>query len=532
MPSVPQDEPMHEETISGHHTADNETEGACAAPMAGQPGSSTAGGVGESGTADAPILIGAGHNPSVSYKFTKKFQICTGSSIFQYGKLPENYKPAFTQPDMCGMMATPLQIIDPNNISWFMTRKEFQELPKYSFATRCGIKVRPLGYRLPFQTNQTAASDANSQSLIQVAWATGLNHKFTTIHATMAYAADLVTPSNTVGNGQNIEQTLYKFHGATIGVPRLLNYSCNIVQQSYSAKADNENNYAPHLLKTMTVANIIDVRGKHIHNFEYKYKIAPLKLGRTTTPLMQVGVNRSDVSQISFAARKSGVDTDKAPYTHMVDQRIIGRADSVSHMAEIEFTYDHILEKSAVVRIDPTMGHVSDLAPPCVYFGCMPVQANSPYAATASFVPAVVYWEVETDLDVTVMTDFIGSNSDDGPWQFQYDPRCIRDMDKDGYLQKDNEAYFAEGRRLFRVRSLYPGSTGGYSLTNATLDPYTSAPPNTPDDDDPDVKEAATFEHHIDLPGPVTRSRSAAKATEQMEVETPSVVKKKKGLFK
>ena len=43
--------------------------------------------------------------------------------------------------------------------------------------TTCPIKVTPLGYRLPFATNETDSTYTNSQTLIQIGYGIGINNQ-------------------------------------------------------------------------------------------------------------------------------------------------------------------------------------------------------------------------------------------------------------------------------------------------------------------------------------------------------------------
>lgn len=59
-----------------------------------------------------------------------------------------------------------------------MSNGQWLDLPERTFAKSCNIKVTPLGYRLPFATNQTNTGYANSQLVVQIATAVGLDTKF------------------------------------------------------------------------------------------------------------------------------------------------------------------------------------------------------------------------------------------------------------------------------------------------------------------------------------------------------------------
>ena len=82
---------------------------------------------------------------------------------------------------------TPLNVVDPNQLVWYMSQTEYNLMPKGAYATQIKMKVTPLGYRLPFATNDAASGYANAQTLVQIAHGVGLEHSFPV--AMMSYTA-------------------------------------------------------------------------------------------------------------------------------------------------------------------------------------------------------------------------------------------------------------------------------------------------------------------------------------------------------
>lgn len=488
----------------------------------GQPGSTVGGGVGESGQPGAPILIGAGHNPGVTYKFTKKWQISTGSIQFTNKEIPTTWQPLFRNPDQKALMVTPLATIDPNNLAWFLSPKEHSELPNYSFAKSCKIKVRPLGYRLPFETNASVTSSANSQNLIQIAWSTGLNHKFPIFQSGVTVDQNNPTLVNSFSTVANLRASLYGTQsiGANVGVPRLLNFNTHIVINNKQT-ADG-NTYSPNLLKAMTVANIIDVRGTVIHDFTYNYKVGILKFGNSSICQMNTW-QPADLTDSCFATQADITgSTGQSNFRLHDTQRVwIPGDDNASTVPFIP--YNNCIEKAEYVRIDPTAGHLSDLTPPTVCFGIMPVQSNSPYAPVATFSPAVAFWEVETEFDVQCMTDFTSGDGACGPWPFQYDPRIIRKLQTYGegsWFSSATNSLVINGRRLWNSDRSHPAVNN----TPPPLITILNLPAATMSDIAEEPEEHPEEEAADDYQPIAARTRSTI-----MDIDMPP--RKKKGLL-
>ena len=153
-----------------------------------EEGSSIAGGTGASVLPGCKIRGPATNNASrVVYK--KAFQIYSGGYQFQHidtaainGALTAAiFTPGITATE------TPLNVVDPNQLVWYMSQAEHNLLPRGAYATQIKMKVTPLGYRLPFATNDAASGYANAQTLVQIAHGIGLEHSFPV--AMMSYTA-------------------------------------------------------------------------------------------------------------------------------------------------------------------------------------------------------------------------------------------------------------------------------------------------------------------------------------------------------
>lgn len=109
-----------------------------------QAGSSLPGGTGADVKA---TIIKNPHIESIRLCFNKTFQMYTGG--FQFAQTtPESFLPAsgnWTEIFLPNskFFLTPLAALDPGALWLYMTRSQFDQMPTFTFAKSCGIKITP-----------------------------------------------------------------------------------------------------------------------------------------------------------------------------------------------------------------------------------------------------------------------------------------------------------------------------------------------------------------------------------------------------
>lgn len=366
-------------------------------PSGGQPGSSLPGGTGAS---VASVII---HNPNdtttIPLRFKKTFQLYTGGYQFlkaNVGQIASSTGFRLDRspfPNLTTGYVTPLACLPPDIMALYMTPAQFENIPSWTFAKTCRIKITPLGYRMPFATNEADSTYANSQTLVQIAYSVGLNTKWNCITAGYTAAeADLTLPTgydtnfdwadmmyDTAGEGEEPTNI-----GAIMGVPKLLNYYTTLVP----GKLTNES--IP-LIDHIMIQNVNDCKGCPIINYEYTFKNGLLKLPPAVFAQRRGQQTGWSIPQ-AIGENPPPLLNGQESYTNNLPSQTVESLNGTNYNQ-----YDWLIEKAPLLNRQLGQSNQPD-RPPLVHFGCMPVQANAALAATPVYSNVVIQWMVETEL--------------------------------------------------------------------------------------------------------------------------------------
>lgn len=438
-----------------------------------QAGSSLPGGTGAD--VSATVITGsASRNTQNKTTFKKCFQFYTGA--FQFTHLTNAQLVATDTTTNFGSLyssttgaigvartsftATPLAIINPNCLPYYMDLAEFGNLPNYAYATQARIKVTPLGYRLPFATNEADSSFANSQTLVQICHAVGLNNQMNMFE--LSYIADptdltLVTGVNQILNLPDILYGQLGTIGANIGVPRHLNRYTILECVSEGIAGAVDNHGTPNLLQMMKVQNVNDCKGTPIINYKYNFKNGLLQKD-ADTPTQYTNMNTATeidngMNNAMFTTRRHTGSSGVIIYNV--------EGDSTNGLT---FQWEQIIDKAPYLTNQQQHQMTPD-QPPLVHFGCMPVQSNAALAATPTFANAVIQWQVEFELDVHFHFNYIHPFNEI-PYLMQFDPSMGNDR---GGLFNNNIRTRSNAGCAYisnrRVAALTTGYAAKYPLT-------------------------------------------------------------------
>lgn len=363
--------------------------------MASRANNGTAAGI--AGDNAGPLYIGQGHTPATHRIYTKKFMLeSNGFAPLNFNN--SNIFPGILDPANASnptYVTTPLNCVDPDLLPWFMSAAEYESLPDFTIATKCRLKMKPLGYRIPFTTASSTAENANnSATLAQVVFGTGINHKLDGAIVKVNFNTDGVTPTSLNVTLDDITPALYtNVDCAALGHPVHINQYYVVMKNSYL-------NGQPHLMKHMTIVNLADVRGQEVASLEYDFKCAPLKYGRDCgyeTELYKFGVG--DLTEISAMGPETNDTGVLSPRNNQNRSLMLERAPlTPSHL-----TYNTRIEKASWIA-QHNAGN-SSIAPPVLSYGSLPLPSNFIQNAR-SYLPVIVDWELHTELECLTLTDF------------------------------------------------------------------------------------------------------------------------------
>lgn len=357
-----------------------------------EEGSSIAGGTGASVLPGCKIR-GPSSSDASRVVYKKAFQIYSGGYQFQHidtAALNGAFTRALFTPGVTAT-ETPLNVVDPNQIVWYMSKVEHDLLPRGAYATHMKMKVTPLGYRLPFATNDAASGYANAQTLVQIAHGVGLEHSFPV--AMMSYTAADTDLTKITGVTDPFAQndrlhTMLYGTGANAAIPAA--YGVPRHNNSYAVVISPDKDEKILLDQFYTIQNINDIKGTPIINYSYE-----TKNGLISRPYNWVTGSLQDKAMIEngFQGAKAVIEQSKTQHPEL---------PKFTNSSGPYVYNDHLgIEKSFEYQTQVGMEQ-SAVLPPRLYFGCMPVQSNAPLSSTAAFSPAVVQWYIETELHVTI----------------------------------------------------------------------------------------------------------------------------------
>ena len=365
-----------------------------------EEGSSIAGGTGASVLPGCKIRGPSSSNASrIVYK--KAFQIYSGGYQFQHidtAALNGAFTRALFTPGVTAT-ETPLNVIDPNQLPWYMSQTEYKLLPIGAYATQIKIKVTPLGYRLPFATNDAASGYANAQTLVQIAHGVGLEHSFPV--AMMSYTAADTDLTKVTGitdpfvSHDRLHTMLYGT-GANAAIPAA--YGVPRHNNSYAVVISPDKDEKILLDQFYTIQNINDIKGTPIINYSYE-----TKNGILSRPYNWLRACLQDKALVENGFQGSKVVAEQSKTQQPEPPEYVTNAGP--------FKYNDLfsIEQSDLYQTHVGMEQ-SAVQPPRIYFGCMPVQSNAPLSSTAAFSPAVVQWYIETEMHVTIPMQPITQN--------------------------------------------------------------------------------------------------------------------------
>lgn len=360
------------------------------------PGSSLPGGTG----ADVRANIITNHQETSETRvYRKTWQVFTGGYQFKRGAVT-NDNPQILVTNAWDYLNTPYAVFDPNLLAQYMTITEYNQLPVGAYAKKATCKITPVGYRLPFATNDTSSGYANSQTLVQIVTGVGLNKMLNMrVAGYTADNSDLTLPTGYTEPSPN--ETFFYGTGISTGAGTIglctgqaghWNKYATIYNPRSGVQGSNLGR-SPLLMNHVKIQNVNDTKGIPVIDYEYHFKNGLL-------------VGQDDMS-IHIAApimegnRALGWwERNKQPnlLADRLDMGVTSR-EVPQPGVDIYDWYNCQIEKSMFMTKNVGHHHEPDY-PPFAFFGVMPVQANAALAAVKKFSDVVCQWQIEVSLEV------------------------------------------------------------------------------------------------------------------------------------
>lgn len=403
--------------------ADSTVSGRLNAPQAG---GSTPGGTG------SQVVATIVRNPrieKISLTFSKRFQLYTGG--FRWETFKNN--DLFTNSDAREItllgpdnttLVTSIGCLNPDLLALYMSPIEFANLPFGAYAHTANIKVTPLGYRLPFATNESKSNYANSQTIVQIMSGVGINTQMPVIEASYVLGTEPTDVANLLSAvpAGSFDGVLYgdtSVHGnahigACCGIPQEWNNYISV--PIFSADSTGQSLNFPMLTNYFNIQNINDCKGTPIINYSYSTKNGLLKMHRLAWQRRTLARG----SDLNFHALEDGFNNSRpvqyndngynnVPSVPPATPHVFARGkQSIQPFTELD--YNSRLEKSHwMVRNDGQ--NITADRPPLCTFGVLPVESGAVLGTTKSYAAVVGLWDVQTSLEVSINMDYINAGS-------------------------------------------------------------------------------------------------------------------------
>lgn len=368
--------------------AQAETERAAGAAGQDVEMASGAGGRGGSGGAAEPggtgvnrILIGGNNGVDKSgHTFNRRIEVNTVNYANKYiptVTMPEQHRIGSTY-----ALLTSLAVINPNNLQYYMNEEEWLELPSTTWAKKCRITCTPLSYRTSFETASTAVGVANSQMPVNIEYAVGINKDI--VHGMAPLVTTGMVPTNTQALSESDDNILWNpfINGVrTNQSPALRSYAYFPSNSNVVCSVD--------LSKYVTKENLITAKGHSVVEYEYNFKVSPLKSIRSPYGMYNGTYNK-------FPLMQQNEPLFMGDGTSIPDPQGWSSTNSASN---VNFKFTNGIEKAQFMTMEAENTHVSD-AMPMIYIGGQAVLASMPTVADPKFSDVYIQWAVDFTLEV------------------------------------------------------------------------------------------------------------------------------------
>ena len=315
-------------------------------------------------------------------------------------------------------LVTPYAYVPADIIGFYFTENEIAELPLTSECTHFKTMIRPIGFRLPFQTQASGTTFANSMTDIVGMYAYGLNNTFNGRNMLVNYSStDPCTVENVEAHAPLDQPYFPKTWTATeVATPSTKPISCSVGNilpflDYFVATGVMEEGTAgePLLMDAITTFDMMN-KGNIAITYEYRPEICILKEASSSMPFWQVKKNPNDPTKFIHPQIILG---KKVPFTTFLNAKFgyessrkstnVLFSDFKLHPSYVQPGTDANLFNMRIEMAGLVSRGIGELSscflPPTLHIGGLPVDSHVAPGGN-SCQPCIIMWEVITEASV------------------------------------------------------------------------------------------------------------------------------------
>ena len=314
-------------------------------------------------------------------------------------------------------LVTPYAYVPADIIGFYFTENELAELPLTAEATHFSTVVRPIGYRLPFQTQASGTTYANSMTDIIGMFVYGLNNTFNGRNMIPTYSATEPTDITNVTSSKPLNQPFFPTPWkadeiSTLSTRAVSGMASNILPLTnyFVATGVMEEGQAgePLIMDSITTFDMMNKGNVNI-TYEYRPEICILKSASAAMPFWKVTYDttakKSSAPQIILGRKyafptflNATFDTTANKFSKYRIPDYRNYSTYVEPGEDVNVMDMHVEMAGLMSR---GVGEMSSaFLPPTLHIGGLPVDSHITTTGNRAQ-PCIIMWEITTEATVS-----------------------------------------------------------------------------------------------------------------------------------
>lgn len=372
------------------------------------------------------------------------------------------------------IVTTPLALIPCHVLPWYMTESEFKNLPLNASVKLCKTIVSPLGFRTPFQTNNSGTANVNSNLFVMGIHAHGINNQLHGVN--MSYTANAESPCVPTGvsfvnkdDGNHWWGQVCSKDGESLDFDNipccfmnmhpLQDYYCHAYQAKQMAPT------CPDLMKYVHIFNMENGMNNPTIQWEYKPQLCILNSQNPIPPAQGTGTS------INFGVKPIGFGRGFVTQDTSYGTVYVNKMDSTS-ITSVDVPYASYIEHSGS-RAHGFSEFGGGLQPPSLHVGVLPIHSYSTTPKDDDIQDVTAIYKFDTYIEIEYSYDFGYPFSNYG----NAHSLCTGDLN---FIKQDKHHNFAYGYKSWLRNSTtgIPADKQAQQLTTEGV-PTTTVLPTT-----------------------------------------------------